>query len=199
MVEFLQTVGIAVVMFAATNADDLIVLTIFFSRPGCSRRQVVVGQLAGIYAISALSYTAAMLALAVPHGWIPWLGIFPLLIGLRWLLRSSDNQGDAAPVPTAWWVVAGVTMANGGDNLAVYIPAFAMQTGTQQVITGATFLPLTLLWCGIACVAGQHPAWGPLVGRICHRAAPFVLIALGLWIIAHHPIFHFGWSIPNAA
>jgi cadmium resistance protein CadD (predicted permease) len=165
------------------------VLTIFFAQRGCNRRQVVLGQLAGIYAISAVSYTAAMLALAIPHRWIPWLGIFPLVIGLRWLFRSAATKGDATPAPSPWWVVAGVTMANGGDNLAVYIPACAMQTGTQRVITGAAFLPLTLLWCGIACAAGQHPAWGPLISRICNRAAPFVLIALGLWIVAHDPMF----------
>jgi cadmium resistance protein CadD (predicted permease) len=192
VLEIFQTIGIAVVMFAATNADDLVVLTIFFARPGCAPRQVLLGQLAGIGAVTAVSYTASRLALGVPHGWIPWLGIFPLLLGLRWLSLSRGRDLDAAPAASAWWVVAGVTMANGGDNLAVYIPAFAIQTGTQNFITAATFLPLTLIWCGLACLAGRHPAWGPVISRICNRAAPFVLIVLGLWIIAHQPIFGFG-------
>lgn len=198
MLEVLQTIGIATVMFAATNADDLVLLTVFFSRPRCSPRQVVLGQLAGIGALAAISYTASMLALAVPHGWLPWLGVVPLTIGLRWLRRSTGEDNDTAPIATMWWAVAGVTMANGADNLGVYIPAFAMQSGTQKVLTGATFFVLTLIWCGIAWSAVRHPAWGPLVSRVCRRAAPFVLIGIGLWIIAHHPVFGLGLTSADA-
>lgn len=185
-------------MFAATNADDLVLLTVFFSRPGCSPRQVVLGQLAGIGALAAVSYTASMLALAVPHGWLPWLGIVPLIIGVRWLRRDDGGDDDTPPIATMWWAVAGVTMANGADNLGVYIPAFAMQTGTQKALTGATFIVLTLIWCGIAWSAVQHPTWGPHISRLCHRAAPFVLIGIGLWIIAHHPIFGLDLAIADA-
>lgn len=83
-------------------------------------------------------------------------------------------------------------MANGGDNLGVYIPAFAIQSGGQKVITGAVFAALTLLWCSIAWSAVRHPTWGPVISGICRRAAPFVLIGIGLWIIAHHPFFGLG-------
>jgi cadmium resistance protein CadD (predicted permease) len=198
VLEALQTIAIAAVMFAATNADDLVLLTIFFAQPGCAPRQVVMGQLAGIGALAAISYTASMLALAVPHGWIPWLGILPLIIGVRWLYRANADDEKAPPAATAWWAVAGVTMANGGDNLGVYIPAFAMQTGVQKVITGATFIALTLVWCAIAWSAVRHPTWGPTLSRICSRAAPFVLIGIGLWIVAHHPIFGLGLSTGDA-
>jgi cadmium resistance protein CadD (predicted permease) len=187
--ELLQTIGIAIVMFAATNADDLVLLTIFFGQPNASRSQIVLGQLAGIGALAAISYTASSLALAIPHGWLPWIGIFPLLIGVRWLFRKNDEDSDTPPEAAAWWTVAGITMANGADNLGVYIPSFALQTGIQKVITGATFLVLTLVWCVIAAAAVQHPKWGPCVSRVCRIAAPFVLIGIGAWIVAHHPVF----------
>ena len=82
-VELIQTIGIAAVMFAATNADDLVLLTIFFAQPKASRSQIVLGQLAGIGALAAIIHTASTLALAVPHGGLPWIGIVPLLIGIR--------------------------------------------------------------------------------------------------------------------
>lgn len=85
MLEILQTIVLAAVLFAATNADDLVLLTIFFAEPKLRPRDVVLGQLAGIGALTAISYTAAMLALAVPHGWLPWVGLVPLYIGVRWL------------------------------------------------------------------------------------------------------------------
>jgi cadmium resistance protein CadD (predicted permease) len=95
-------------------------------------------------------------------------------------------------VSMTWWSIAGITMANGADNLGVYIPAFAIQTGAQKVLTGVTFGLLTLIWCAVAWAAVKHPTWGPLVSRACRRAAPFVLIGIGLWIIAHHPSFGLG-------
>jgi cadmium resistance protein CadD (predicted permease) len=66
MLEVYQTIALAAVMFAATNADDLVLLGIFFARPGCQPRAVVLGQLAGIGSLTAISYTASTLALAVP-------------------------------------------------------------------------------------------------------------------------------------
>lgn len=190
MLEVFQTIALATVMFAATNADDLVLLGIFFAQPGCRPRAVVLGQLAGIGSLTAISYTASMLALAVPHGWLPLIGLIPLWIGIRWLRRSHDQE--APPVSMTWWSIAGITMANGADNLGVYIPAFAIQTGAQKVLTGVTFGLLTLIWCAVAWAAVKHPTWGPLVSRACRRAAPFVLIGIGLWIIAHHPIFGLG-------
>ncbi len=190
MLEAFQTIALAAVMFAATNADDLVLLGIFFAQPGCHFRTVVIGQLAGIGSLTAISYTASMLALAVPHTWLPWIGVIPLAIGVRWLRRNPD---DTAPtVAMTWWAIAGITMANGADNLGVYIPAFAIQTGAQKVLTGVTFGLLTLVWCGVAWSAVRHPTWGPWVSRVCRRAAPFVLIGIGLWIIAHHAVFGLG-------
>ncbi len=191
LLEFLQTVAVASVMFVATNADDLLLLALFFSQPRCPLRSVVLGQLAGIGALTAVSYTAAVLALAIPHGWLPLLGIVPLLIGLRWLRRpiTSDSAGAGMPSTITWWSVAGITIANGADNLGVYIPAFAAQTDVQKVITGFSFLVLTLVWCAFAYYLVRHPSWGGVIQRTSRRIAPWVLILLGLWIIAEHSAF----------
>jgi cadmium resistance protein CadD (predicted permease) len=112
-------------------------------------------------------------------------------IGVRWLRRKGDADSDPKQEPeaTVWWAVAGVTMANGADNLGVYIPAFASQTDTKNVITGVSFLILTLVWCAVAWQLVRHPTWGSVVQHWSRKIAPFVLILIGLWIVAHHPIF----------
>lgn len=197
MIDVLTNIAMAAVMFAATNADDLVLLTIFFAQPNCQPRQIVLGQLAGIGALTAISYTVSMLALAVPHGWLPLIGLVPLWFGVKWLRRTGDEGPPV--VAMTWWAIAGITMANGADNLGVYIPAFTMQSGSEKIVTGATFAVLTLAWCGIASTAARHPTWGPSVSRVCNRAAPFVLIGIGLWIIAHHPLFGLGLSMNEGA
>lgn len=140
-----------------------------------------------------------MLALAVPHGWLPWIGVVPLAIGVKWLLARKSDDAAEETAPMKWWAIAGITMANGADNLGVYIPAFALQSGVQKVVTGAVFFVLTLLWCAVARWAVSHPTWGPGLSRVLRVIAPFVLIGIGLWIIAQHPMFGWRAAAPVAA
>ena len=190
MLVLLQTVVLATVLFAATNADDLVLLIVFFARPGCRPRQVVLGSFLGLAALTAASFAAAWLALAAPADWLPWLGIAPVALGMRWLFRPHDEETPASGA--SWRTVAFVTLANGADNLGVYIPAFAIQTFAQKVITAATFTLLSFVLCGLAWTAVRHPAWGPHIRHWSAKLGPFVLIAIGLWIVAHHPVFGLG-------
>lgn len=189
MFDTFQTILVATAMFAATNADDLVVLGIFFTRPGCRGRDVVLAQLLGIGALTAMSYAAASLALAIPAGWLPWLGTIPFVIGARWLLRRKDDSPHAEPAKLTLWSMTAITVANGADNLGVYIPTFAVQTAAEKAITCAVFLVLTLVWCAVARWLVSHTKWGPAVSRSLSKAAPAILIAIGLWILAKHPLF----------
>jgi cadmium resistance protein CadD (predicted permease) len=181
----LQTVLLATVLFAATNADDLVLLIVFFAQPGCRPRQVVLGSFLGLTVLTAASFAAAWLALAAPADWLPWLGLAPVVLGLRWLFHPHEDE--AAPGGSSWRTVAVVTIANGADNLGVYIPAFAIQTFAQKVITAATFALLTFVLCGLAWTAVRHPTWGPRIRHWSAKLGPYVLIAIGLWVVAHHP------------
>ncbi len=190
MLALLETLLLATVLFAATNADDLVLLMVFFAQPGARTRGIVAGQLLGLGVLTGVSFVAAWLALAAPPDWLPWLGLAPLLLGLRWLLHPA---GDNTPAGLASWrTVAVVTIANGADNLGAYIPAFAIQSFGQKVVTAVAFLVLALVWCALARAAVRHPSWGPFVQRWSARLGPYVLIGLGLWIIAHHPLFGLG-------
>ena len=121
-----------------------------------------VGTTGRVGSLTAISYTAPMLARAVPHGWLPWIGLAPLWIGFRWLRHSQDK--DAPPAAMTWWSIAGITMANGADKLGVYIPAFAIQTGAQKVLTGVTFGLPALVWSAVKLPPGGRGSAGPADG-----------------------------------
>jgi cadmium resistance protein CadD (predicted permease) len=76
-----------------------------------------------------------------------------------------------------------VTIANGGDNLGVYIPLFASDVGMVPFYAGV-FAALTAVWCLAGYLLVQNRLIGPQVRRFGHLALPFVLVALGLWILA---------------
>ncbi len=76
-----------------------------------------------------------------------------------------------------------MTIANGGDNLGVYIPLFAGDASMVPFYAGV-FGVLTALWCFAGYLLVQNRMVGARIRRHGHVALPFVLIALGLWILA---------------
>lgn len=186
--------ALGVVVFASTNLDDIFLLAAFFADPHLRPRAVVLGQLLGIGALVLLSAGAGLAALAVPAWAVALLGLAPLGLGLarlRELVRAraapeedaaADERSAEARTGSQVLAVAAVTVANGGDNLGVYIPLFADEPGLVPA-WAALFAALTLLWCRLAWRL-VHGRWtGAGLRRAGRVALPFVLIALGLHVL----------------
>jgi cadmium resistance protein CadD (predicted permease) len=181
-------------VFAATDVDDLILLTALFADARLRRGAIVAGQFLGIGALTAASVAAALAALTVPAHWPSLLGAIPLVMGswkLRELLRSRDERSAdeaqdadraAARSGSQILAVAAVTIANGGDNLSVYIPLFASHLRGVPVFV-IVFAALTALWCAVAHAFVKHPAGAAVTQRFGHLILPIVLIALGASIL----------------
>lgn len=184
--------GLAITLFAATNTDDIFVLLGFFSDPGYKVRDIVVGQYLGISALIAISLTAALIALVIPPAYIGLLGLAPIALGLEKLvdLRRQHAEPESAPCKPASQSgvgrvlsVTAVTVANGGDNIGVYTPLFAVRTGAETAVIVTIFLAMTAVWC----IAGRwlvgHPTLGKPIRRYGHIALPIVLLVLGVMIL----------------
>ena len=191
--------GIAVVVYASTNIDDLLVLAVFFADPHMRISAVVAGRYIGLAALVLGSAAAALLALAIPAEWIALLGLIPLYLGLRLvpdLLRQRSDEGGVAVAPdlevkhrpqqgftSQALSVAGVTLANGGDNFGIYIPLFATAPAVIPIYI-AVFAVMTAVWCALGYLVVNNPLIGSHVRRYGHVLLPVVLIALGLYILS---------------
>jgi len=144
---------------------------------------VVVGTYLGIGALYAASAAASLVALAIPASTIALLGLLPVAIGLRQML-ARESPEKPAPSGHGVLAVAGIHIAAGGDNIGVYTPLFAAGAGRDVAIYGAVFAVLTGVLCWAAHRLVTHPALGAPVRRYGPRLVPWVLIALGLWILA---------------
>lgn len=131
----------------ATNIDDILVLMMFFGQreSGFQPRHIVIGQYLGFGALVALSVLGFLGTLVIPQEWVGVLGFLPIALGLRklWQLKKITPSPPPAAEPLSVKErrhkvgapsrflnpqilgVAAVTFANGGDNIAIYVPLFA--------------------------------------------------------------------------
>ena len=177
-------------MFAGTNIDDLIVLTVLFLSARVTGEprgwQIWVGQYLGIGALIAVSVLTALGLTFVPDRWVGLLGFVPLVLGVRGLfaLRGRGADSDtSAPVAASFLTIAGVTIANGADNISVYVPVFRTIGAGPTTLTIVVFLVGVVLWCVTASWLASHKKIICVIERQGHWLVPVVFIAIGLTII----------------
>ncbi len=197
MSEFYTHAAIAIVVFMSTNVDDIFLLAAFYSDKTLRPRSIVLGQYLGISVLVLASCLAAWFAVALPPGLIALLGVVPLGLGLRQLialLRPADERDEAETAGRAEHelekgthsqilAIAGVTIANGGDNLGVYIPLFASRSSWVPLFV-TIFAFMTLLWCFLGHLIVNNRLLGDHIRRYGHKILPFALIALGIHILS---------------
>ena len=181
-------VSVAAAVFAITNIDDAVILAAFFADPGFRTHEVVLGQYVGIGVLVVVAASAGALALALPQGYTALLGFAPLALG-AWRMRTLFRPGkdDESPQPRRSRLrvveVAMATVAGGGDNLAAYIPLFARNPPAIPIYA-AVFAALTGLWCLVGHALVSHAVVGRRLRAYGQLSLPFVLIALGIWVLA---------------
>ncbi|MFG1871941.1 cadmium resistance transporter [Micromonospora arborensis] len=185
MIDLLGSAAAAAVVFAATDIDDIVLLTLFFVAARTTGRprtwQIVAGQYLGIGALALASAVVAAGLLVVPDPWTGLLGLLPIALGVRALRRSDD--GDSPTVVTGMLGVAGVTIANGADNVAVYVPVFRALGVADSAVFLLVFVLLIALWCAAGAWLGGHRRVVRLVERAGHWLVPTIFIAIGVVIL----------------
>lgn len=181
-----------VLTFAVTNIDDIFLLLLFFGNPKLKAREIVTGQLAGIGALTALSLAASLVGLLIDKPYIGLLGLIPVYLGAKglWTRHKENGNGEVAHPEVQRrrksshvLTVAGTTIANGGDNIGIYVPLFATLAWTGKLAMVVLFMVMTLLWCCLARYLTKHPFMARTIGKYGHRVTPYILILLGLYIL----------------
>lgn len=185
------TIAAAIGLFAATNIDDIVVLTVLFlasTRGALPGWKVVAGQYLGFIALVAISVIAAAGLTIVPDEWVGFLGLIPLAIGIYGLIRTLRHRGDDDDDESAISAggllgVAGITIANGADNISLYTPVFRTNPVPDTIVTLIVFLVLVAVWCVVARFVGTNKAVTEALEKIEHWLVPAVFIGLGLYIL----------------
>lgn len=195
--------------FIATNLDDLLILTLFFSQAPqvLPRRHIVWGQYLGFAGLVLASLPGFFGGLVISRPWIGLLGLVPIALGVgQWLQRNDEdatevqtaileaNPSQAQSGDRAWWhwqhwfapqmcTVAAVTIANGADNIGIYVPLFASSDLGRLIITLLIFFVMIGVWCLLAQQLAQQPTITKFFTRYSNTFVPIVFIGLGIFII----------------
>ena len=206
MESLLQIIVAAIAAFAATNIDDILILMFFFSQVNSSFRihHIILGQYLGFMGLLLLSLPGFLGGLIIPKTWTGLLGLIPIYIGLQQILNPETQTPEIPSIASGkrsqpkssglmsyfnpllapqTYSVAAITLANGGDNIGIYVPFFASLSWFKLLVVITTFLSLVGVWCAIAYGLTRQPMIGKVLNRYGHKVVPFVLIGLGLLIL----------------
>ncbi|OCR02259.1 transporter [Oscillatoriales cyanobacterium USR001] len=192
--------------FVATNIDDIVILMLFFAQVNATFRpkHIAIGQYLGFTALIIASLPGFFGGLIVPKAWIGLLGLLPIAIGISHLVNRDSDEQDiqavsaefkghnpkssllsklASLLPPQTFNVAAVTIANGGDNIGIYLPLFAGSDGASLVVILTVFFLLIGVWCYVAYLLTSHPVIAQVLTSYTKAIVPFVLIGLGIFIL----------------
>lgn len=203
----------ALAVAMATTFDDNIYLTGFFSETDRHFRpvHVVAGELIGFSVLIGSSFLASrLLANTIPITVTGWLGTLPILIGIHSLtelvqqpqtrsLTPSRSPADQGPrqgfhssrpglrsvlIDRRTYNVSAITISNGGNNLAIYIPLLGTSSLGSALITVLTCYAAVLGWLLLSFRLTRLPGVAIVLARHASRIFPFVLMWLGFRILS---------------
>lgn len=142
--------------FSATNIDDIVILLLLFSQVNATFRRwhIVIGQYLGFTVLVIASLPGFFGSLILSQSWIGLLGLVPIALGLNCLLNQQQDSSQEATVKVEQfeqaslasflspqtYSVAAITIANGSDNIGVYMPLFANSNyGSLLIILSVFF------------------------------------------------------------
>ncbi len=121
----------------------------------------------------------------IPISWIGLLGFVPIYMGIKGLFSLRFNKSNEVIDNTSGslFKVAAITLANGADNISIYIPMFTSQSLEANFVTLIIFFCMIAIWCFISYTLLRAPILAKVLERNCHIIVPIVLIGLGMFIL----------------
>lgn len=184
----IYTIFASVMAYVATNIDDMFINIFLFSTTHSKKDDVsiVLGKYLGTGLLVAFSCLGAYGAQSFIREYIHFLGIVPVLLGIKEIWSNIKGQaGEDQPSVAKGFVLstALITIANGADNVGVYIPLFASFSTVQLAVMARVFCVMTALWCATGKRRTKLPAIATALEKHSTVIVPAVYILLGLYIL----------------
>jgi cadmium resistance protein CadD (predicted permease) len=177
----LGVVVVATLAFVGTMVDNFFAFAAQLVVTERERfRRVSWAQALGVATMAALAGGLGSLLTPIPLRWIGVLAVAPFSFAWHsWRRRAAPREQFRRGALTTFVI----TVALGGDNLAVWIPLLRANGFTRALVTIATFALLEIVLLISAQRLATHPRvvnWGT---RHATSFMPFVYVFLGVLIL----------------
>lgn len=187
----LETFILSMTSFVGTNIDDMIINTFFFSFAKGKRaiRKIVLGKYLGTGILILISIIGSLGLKMIPLDYVKYLGFVPICLGVKELIGGGSDDSEEDPCvadsnhSNLLWNVAVVTIANGADNIGVYVPVFTKFSMDQYLVFMVVFAFMTAIWCMIGYRASKVPFYENMINKYKMFIVPLVYFCLGLYIL----------------
>jgi cadmium resistance protein CadD (predicted permease) len=201
------TLLIAISVAFATTFDDNLYLTAFFGKVNHSFRpkHIIIGEFVGFTTLVMASLPGFFGGLVLPEAWVGLLGILPITIGISHLMSREEEEDNVQAVSVNFrhsvkpkrhkrsfiatlkdpqtYRVSAVTIANGGNNIGIYVPLFASSNVPSLAVILCVCYSAIGMWCFLSYNLTRNPVMASVMTRYGRKVFPFVLIYLGLSIM----------------
>ncbi len=187
--QLLSAIVMGVVAFASTNADNLLVLSSLRSIGAVGGRGLASGYLLGLAGVLVLTLLVGALSRLIPVHLVGFLGVVPIVLGLRQLVGDSGPDdgraasGDGGRGEVA--LVATLQLANSGDTVAVGAPLLAESAIVPGLFTLAAFVATGIAWLWLIEAVVRLAGVRVFLERYAPRVGPFLMMAVGSYVLAN--------------
>ena len=185
----METILLSIIAFISTNIDDLFINMFFFAQHPTKRdaHNITAGKYLGMGTLTAISILGGFGLQMLPEQYLSLLGLIPIALGVKEIivsLRIQDSSDDTHDVNKILWLsVMIITIANGADNIGVYLPLFASFALWQMMTAIIIFALMTGLWCSLSRRLAHMPVLQKLLTKYKPVLVPLVYILLGFYIL----------------
>ena len=170
------------VAYVSTNLDNLLLVS-SVAASGSERSHVARGWLVSAFVVLALSIAFTAVAEAVPASSLGWLGLVPLLLGIRLLVLGGDASDGSARLATGTTPIIVLLMSNSTDTIATFGPLLAESEPVAKFAMLAGFTVAALVFVSLVMKLAARLDKASTLSRLAAKLSPLVMIAIGIYIL----------------
>ena len=192
---FLETLFV----FISTEIDDFLVFVVLFASQKVLKNCVLIfsGRFLAVFLAALISAFASSLLSALPHFYLRFLGLIPLVIGTVKIFKKNDEddgenvfnkhrnvaKGTFLAAVSLFFSAFLITLVSSGDNAGIYIPFFLDFSFSQKLFALGEISLLNFAWTLLQLKSASLPAAGKIVRKYGRVLVPAVFILLGISVL----------------
>ena len=185
----IETLIMTIAAFIAANIDDVIVFAVLLAQNNDRKRfrQMMAGRYIGTFLLLAISAITVLGISLLPDWVIGLMGFVPIALGIKSIFdyrKSEEQSKDSVQEHTDMTLTYTLlTIANGADNIGVYIPLFSNFSMADAVSSAIVSALMTALFCFAVRKIAELPYIQIQIRKYQAVIVPSVLIILGIVIL----------------